>query len=88
MVRHGRHQAPEPLTPLEIAWMVAKCIFAAAPLIAMAWFFMSASKRPSKKKTDGFVADTVGNDERNAALGAVGFGGFGGGGGGTGLAHM
>jgi|EP01046_Picozoa_sp_COSAG06_P020343 hypothetical protein len=88
MARHGRHQPPEPLTPLEIAWMVAKCIFAAAPLIAMAWFFMSASKRPNKKKTDGFVSDTVGNDERNAAVGATGFGGFGGGGGGTGLAHM
>ena len=87
MARHGRHQSPEPLTHLEIAWMVAKCLFAALPLIAMAYFFMSAAKRPNKKKTDGFVSDTAGNDERNAALG--GFGGFGGGGGGgTGLAHM
>ena len=88
MARHGRHQSPQPLTPLEIAWMVAKCLFAALPLIAMAYFFMSAAKRPNKKKTDGFVSDTAGDDKMNAAVGAVGFGGGFGGGGGTGLAHM
>ena len=86
MARSGKYK-PDPQTTADIVWMVAKFLFAMSPLIMMMYFLLKPGKKKSKKKSDGFVADTVGNDAHNAAIGSLGFGGMAGGGG-TGLAHM